>query len=227
MKLNASTRLTAANDVDSLGKWFKTLSHKQQVFFCEDLPELLDSWLGHNFGKRLHTKKIPSLGAAEVDAVNGYSTSLVEFRAMILGMAHIRKIIKPTTKGKIYRLTSVKKLPDSPVVQFTGKDQYRSLTSWTTLPNPVVVSRETQGLPDVILHTKLVNADKVLFDYASLTRVASAAVGLLSRDYGRNAGFDEDSWQRLLHKARSFAKEKEVLIYLHPSDSLTCTWRPY
>lgn len=225
MKLNASTRLTAASDVDALGLWFKTLSKDQQRFYAYKLPKLVVVWLTQGFYQKLQTTRIPSLGSTEVSALLG----LPDLRNMILGMAHVRKIIKPKIKGKIYRLTEVKKLPIKPVIYFTGKEQYRSLTSWTTLPEPLVVSRSTFGLPDIVLCTKLPNTDKVLFDYDSIQRTALASMQLFTRDYAddskRKTYYDGVAWSKIQSHYMDIAKEKEVLIYLHPSDSLTCTWR--
>jgi len=241
MKLEAAHRLISATDdtKQKLRKFVASLSAGQREYFFFDLPiDLADGWFGGDFKKNLKTDKIVLEGSAEILAA---SFGREDFQRFIIGMLHLRSIFVPTLAQKhhkIYRLTSVKEKPKGKIITFSNKEQYRSLTSWTLLPDPVIEMREkSRGVQDVILCYDIPNSKNVLFDYLSVFELLTDMryeEDFYSGTYIR-VGKDADARYRLFrntwnaarfHTKYLLTKEQEVALYLNAGQEIECTWRP-
>jgi hypothetical protein len=229
MRLGAAHRLLAADKTQELRTFIASLSEQERDYILTGLPMHLGwGWFGQSFKRKLMTPKIVLEGATEVTAEYGAD----EYKKFITGMIQIRRIFPPhTTGGEIHRLTATKEKPEGDTVIFKNEEQYRSLTSWTTLPKPVVVDRtRPKKTVDIILGYELPSAKNVLFDYQS------------AADYVNTLSADRDFYMESMNKINqtmfkntlltakkeldSYVKEKEVALYLNAGQELECTWRP-
>jgi len=230
MKLEAAHRLSASSSIEKLREFASSLSPEQQQYLLIGLPQALGwGWFGQDFQRNLKTPKIVLEGSSEVIAAGMYGAT--EYQRFIIGMLYIRNIFPPYTKGgKIYRLTAVKDLPRGSTTIFRNEDQYRSLTSWTILPNPIVEQRERpKGTSDIVLSYALHGAKNILFDYLSAYEFIQTLY--VDRDFYIKvlAKKDQQLFKNALYVNRrqieGYSEEKEVAVYMNAGQEIECTWR--
>jgi hypothetical protein len=229
MILEAAHRLLASDKTQELRDFAASLSEDQRLYLLMGLPRALCwGWFGQNFARHLKTPKIVLEGSLELQAAD-YGAK--EYQWFLIGMLHMRNIFPAHTQhGKIYRLTATKDAPQDEITMYKNEDQYRSLTSWTTRPKPVVVDRERpKNTTDIILCYDLPSAKNVLFDYHS----AAEFIATLNTDrefYLENLPkSDRVAFKNTLKQSKyelgRYAKELEVALYLNAGQEIECTWR--
>jgi len=230
MILNAAHRLLASDETQQLRKFAESLSPEQRQYLLLGLPyALVWGWFGGGFDKNLKTPEIVLGSSVEVSAAD-YGAP--QFQRFIVGMLHLRNIFPPQVpQGKIYRLTAVSQKPTDETVLFRNQEQYRSLTSWTVLPNPIVEALyKPKGTTDIVLCYKLPSAKNVLFDYLSVAEFLRVlhedrnfyAQLVVNEEY--KASFTtklEINRKEIAH----YFSEKEVALYLNAEQGIECTWR--
>jgi len=229
MILEAAHRLIASDKTQELRAYAESLSAEERSYLVIDLPMSIGwGWFGQSFGKNLKTPKIVLEGSHEVTADYGAAG----YKRFITGMIQIRKIFPPETRGgKVYRLTATKEKPSGETTVFKNEEQYRSLTSWTTLSKPLVVDRTPpKKTVDIVLCYELPSAKNVMFDHPSATEFINTLIA--DRDFYAKelAAIFRKQLKNSLSTAKGeldrYAKEKEVALYLNAGQELECTWRP-
>jgi len=232
MKLEAAQRLLALQEPDldydvklkgpalALDKFLSSLGKSQRNYFEDGLPYALRWWFLSSFRTKLMVDDITvaAIGNAK------------QLTRMVTAMNHLRHVIPTITSGTIYRLTALPKdsIPaKGQLLTFNGGEQLRSLTSWTTNKKPFVKNR-TSAKPntkDVILEYKLQGGKHVLFDYKSLSALKMALFNN-SEYFERKYAMALDAWYMMDDNIAEFDSEHEVALFLSPSESIQCKWRP-
>lgn len=229
MKLGAAHRLLATSGIEKLREFAESLTADQRQYLLLGLPRALAwGWFGQDFERNLKTPKIVLEGSTEVPAAVYGAT---EYQRFIVGMLHIRNIFPPHTQsGTIHRLTAVKEKPQEEVAVFKNAEQFRSLTSWTLLPNPVVEDRERpKATTDIILSYKLPSSKNVLFDYLSAYEFLSTInndIDFYKKYTKESPTFFKNSSRGNLREVEAYLHEKEVALYLNAEQEIKCTWKP-
>jgi hypothetical protein len=222
MKLNAATRLLAADSKARLQELISGFDNAQKKYFIREFPRALVGWFSLGFERGLKTDEILLEGSTTVVADYG----LAEFKKFILMMVELRKIFPPhTTSGPIHRMTAIKEVPTGKTVLFKNAEQFRSLTSWTLNSKPEVLGRDKiPGMHDVILTYHLASAKNVLFDYPSIMDLADAILGTKGREI--DSTHMMYPWNRAEKQIKDYKDEREVALYLNANQEIECTWRP-
>lgn len=236
--VEAITRLHAASSGSQLLEFLQSLRLKQQLFFYDELPLLLDNWIIGMSKKGKASQHLPvQFASTEIEA-----RSYKKVDAMAIALGHLKSIYPPALKSVLYRSMLVDKtvgVPKTRLLKFKSNKAWTALQSWTYNRMPKVKDRDTDHTKqiEVVLEVPASKVKKhVVSDYVQLAKLCKDAIaasvkinkagekaGLAEAEYYVHCGY----WKRLSRTLNSFKDEKEVLMYVPTGTVLKCTWRAY